>query len=129
MSVSGVVSKHVGTNCYAEVQLAHKTDDLTAVSCLEKVGTSTFHNFMGLHGMSAAHILLLSTFFAIHLFLSNKIISYYYFLISFFIFICGAVADPSPLLQQPFIGLLYQPWIIDGDDCGAISVMNEWHGS
>jgi hypothetical protein len=26
---------------------------------------------------------------------------------------------------QPFIGLLYQPWMIDGDDSGAISGMNE----
>jgi hypothetical protein len=34
----------------------------------------------------------------------------------------------SPLLRRPFIGLLYQPWMIDGDDCGAISGMNEWQG-
>jgi hypothetical protein len=25
--------------------------------------------------------------------------------------------------QSP--GLLYQPWVIDGDDCGAVSGMNE----
>jgi hypothetical protein len=33
--------------------------------------------------------------------------------------------EPSPLLLRPFIGLLYQPWMMtDGDDCGAISGMN-----
>jgi hypothetical protein len=31
-------------------------------------------------------------------------------------------------LLWPFIGLLHQPWMIDGDDCGAISGMNEWQG-
>jgi hypothetical protein len=36
--------------------------------------------------------------------------------------------EPSPLLLRPCIGLLYQPWIIDGDDCGAVSGMNEWQG-
>jgi hypothetical protein len=36
--------------------------------------------------------------------------------------------DPSPLLLLPFIGLLYQPWMIDGDDCGAVGGMNEWQG-
>jgi hypothetical protein len=25
----------------------------------------------------------------------------------------------SPLLPWPFISLLYQPWMIDGNDCGA----------
>jgi hypothetical protein len=48
--------------------------------------------------------------------------SHYYFL-----FICGAGVEPSPLLLRPFISLLYQPWMID-DDCGAISGMNEWQG-
>jgi hypothetical protein len=27
-----------------------------------------------------------------------------------------------------FIGLLYQPWMVDGDGCGAIGGMNEWQG-
>jgi hypothetical protein len=36
--------------------------------------------------------------------------------------------EPSPLLLQPLIGLLYQPRMIDGDDCVAISGMNEWQG-
>jgi hypothetical protein len=36
--------------------------------------------------------------------------------------------EPSPLLLLPFIGLFYHPWIIDDDDCGAISGMNEWQG-
>jgi hypothetical protein len=37
----------------------------------------------------------------------------------------GAGVEPSPLLLLPFTGLLYQPWMIDSDDCGAISGMNE----
>jgi hypothetical protein len=40
----------------------------------------------------------------------------------------GAGVEPSPLLLRPFIGLLYQPWMVDGDDCGAVSGMNEWQG-
>jgi hypothetical protein len=40
----------------------------------------------------------------------------------------GAGVEPSPLLLRSFIGLLYQPWVIDGDDYGAISGMNEWQG-
>jgi hypothetical protein len=44
------------------------------------------------------------------------------------LYIHGAGVDPSPLLLRPFIGLLYQPWMIDRDDCGAISGMNEWQG-
>jgi hypothetical protein len=36
--------------------------------------------------------------------------------------------ESSPLLLQPFIGLLYQSWMIDGDDYGASSGMNEWPG-
>jgi hypothetical protein len=46
---------------------------------------------------------------------------YYYFL-----FIYGARVEPSPILLQSFIGLLYQPWMIDGDDCGAIGGMIKW---
>jgi hypothetical protein len=23
---------------------------------------------------------------------------------------------------------MYQPWMMDGEDCGAISGMNEWQG-
>jgi hypothetical protein len=38
----------------------------------------------------------------------------------------GAGAEPSPLLLLPFIGVLYKPWKIEGDDCGAITGMNEW---
>jgi hypothetical protein len=36
--------------------------------------------------------------------------------------------EPSPLIPRPFIGLLYQPWMIDGDNCGAIGGMNEKQG-
>jgi hypothetical protein len=37
--------------------------------------------------------------------------------------------DPSSLLLRPFVGVLYQPWMMtDGDDCGVISGMNEWQG-
>jgi hypothetical protein len=35
---------------------------------------------------------------------------------------------PSSLSLRPFIGLLYQPYMIDGDDCGATSGMNHWQG-
>jgi hypothetical protein len=34
--------------------------------------------------------------------------------------IYGTEVEPSPLLLPPFIGLLYQPWMTDGEDCGAI---------
>jgi hypothetical protein len=37
-----------------------------------------------------------------------------------------AVGEQSPLILRPLIGLLYQPWKIDGADCEAISGMNEW---
>jgi hypothetical protein len=40
----------------------------------------------------------------------------------------GTGVELSPLLLRPFIGLLYQRWMIDGDDCGAVSRMNEWQG-
>jgi hypothetical protein len=36
--------------------------------------------------------------------------------------------EPSPRSLRQFIGALYQPWIIDGDDFGAISGMNAWQG-
>jgi hypothetical protein len=44
------------------------------------------------------------------------------------LFVCGAGVEPSRLLLRPFIGLLYQPLINDGDDCGAVSGVNEWQG-
>jgi hypothetical protein len=40
----------------------------------------------------------------------------------------GAGVESSPLLRQPLIALLYQPWTIDSDDSGAISGMNNWQG-
>jgi hypothetical protein len=36
--------------------------------------------------------------------------------------------EPSPLLLRPFIGLFYQPLVIDGDDGGAISGMIDRQG-
>jgi hypothetical protein len=48
--------------------------------------------------------------------------------ITFYLFINGAGVKPRPLLLGPFIGVLYQSRMIDGDDCGAISGMNEWQG-
>jgi hypothetical protein len=45
-----------------------------------------------------------------------------------FLFIYGAGVEPSPLLLRPFISLLYQLWMIDGDDCRAVSGMDEWQG-
>jgi hypothetical protein len=49
---------------------------------------------------------------------------YYYY----FLFIYEAGVESSPLLRQPIIDLLYQPWLMDSDDCGSISGMNEWQG-
>jgi hypothetical protein len=42
------------------------------------------------------------------------------------LYICGVGVEPGPLLQRPFIGLLYQPCLIDADDCEAINGINEW---
>jgi hypothetical protein len=42
----------------------------------------------------------------------------------FFIYLWGW-AGTIPLLLQQFIGLLCQPWMIDGDDCGAVGGINE----
>jgi hypothetical protein len=39
-----------------------------------------------------------------------------------------AAVGPSLLFLKPLLVLLYQPWMMDGDDCGAISEMNEWQG-
>jgi hypothetical protein len=44
----------------------------------------------------------------------------------FHFIIYGAGVEPSPLLLRPFIGPLYQPWMTDGDDCGAIGEINEY---
>jgi hypothetical protein len=33
--------------------------------------------------------------------------------------------EPGSLLLQLFIGLLYQHWMVGGDDCGAVSMMSE----
>jgi hypothetical protein len=46
-----------------------------------------------------------------------------------YIYIYGTAVEPSPLLLRPFIGPFYQPWIIDDDDCGPISAMNQWQGN
>jgi hypothetical protein len=35
-------------------------------------------------------------------------------------------AEPRPLLLRQCIGLLYEHWMLDSDDCGAVSGMNEW---
>jgi hypothetical protein len=53
---------------------------------------------------------------------STELVSCYYLL-----FVYGAGVEPSLLLLRPFIGL-YPSWMIDGDDCGAISGMNDWQG-
>jgi hypothetical protein len=44
------------------------------------------------------------------------------------LFIYWAGVEPSPLFWRPFIGLLYQPGMTDGDDCMAVSGTNEWQG-
>jgi hypothetical protein len=36
--------------------------------------------------------------------------------------------QPGSLLLRLFTDLSYHPWIIDGDDFGVLSVMNEWQG-
>jgi hypothetical protein len=41
-----------------------------------------------------------------------------------YLFIYAAGVEPTLLLRQPFIGLLYQLIMIDGDDYGAVSGMN-----
>jgi hypothetical protein len=43
-----------------------------------------------------------------------------------FKFIYGARVEQSPVLPLQFIGLLHQPWMIDGDDCVTFSGMNHW---
>jgi hypothetical protein len=47
---------------------------------------------------------------------------------TFFLFIYGTGVEPSPLLLRPLIVSLYQPWVIDGDDCGAVGSVNGWRG-
>jgi hypothetical protein len=32
----------------------------------------------------------------------------------------------SYIILRLFVGLLYQPWMIDSDDCEAISGVNKW---
>jgi hypothetical protein len=63
-----------------------------------------------------------------------------YSVVSLFLFIYWTGLEPSPLLLRLFIGLLYQPWMIDdgggggdgdggGDGGGgAIDGMNGWQG-
>jgi hypothetical protein len=46
-------------------------------------------------------------------------------IITFFLFIHGAGVEQSSLLLRPFIGLLYEPWVINYD-YGAINGMNKW---
>jgi hypothetical protein len=43
------------------------------------------------------------------------------------LFFFGREVEPSPLLLRPFVGLLYQPWMIhdDDDDDDAVSGMND----
>jgi hypothetical protein len=36
-----------------------------------------------------------------------------------------AGVEPSPLLLRPFVELLYQLWMMDGDDFWAVNGMNE----
>jgi hypothetical protein len=52
--------------------------------------------------------------------------SHIYIYIWYFAFIYEAGTEPSRLLLRPFVGLFYRPWMIDGDDCEAISGMNDW---
>jgi hypothetical protein len=45
-----------------------------------------------------------------------------------FVSFYGAGVEPSPLLLRSLMGLLYQPWMIDGHVCRDISGINEWKG-
>jgi hypothetical protein len=40
----------------------------------------------------------------------------------------GAAVETSPLLLRSFIGILYQPWMMYVDDCGAVGGMVKWQG-
>jgi hypothetical protein len=42
------------------------------------------------------------------------------------LFTYAAGVEPSTLLLRPFIDLLYQPWMVDGGQFGAIGEINEW---
>jgi hypothetical protein len=46
-----------------------------------------------------------------------------------FLFIYGAGMQPRPPFLRPFIGRFYNPWMIYGDDCGAICIKNGSHGT
>jgi hypothetical protein len=41
-------------------------------------------------------------------------------------FVCLAGVELSQLLLRSIIGQLHQPWLIDGDDCRAVSGINYW---
>jgi hypothetical protein len=47
-----------------------------------------------------------------------------WFLAWLFLFIHWAGMKPRPLLLELLIGVLYQPWMIDRDDCGTVGGMN-----
>jgi hypothetical protein len=53
-----------------------------------------------------------------------KVCIYRYFVMPKCVEPCDRV-EPSPLLLWPYIGILYQPWMVDGDDCRVIGRMNE----
>jgi hypothetical protein len=57
----------------------------------------------------------------------GAILALFYFLL-FLLFIYGSGVEPNPLLLPHFIVIFYKPWMADGDNCGAISGINEWHG-
>jgi hypothetical protein len=54
---------------------------------------------------------------------SNKFTCCFHNPVNFYLFICCAGVEPSPL-----IGLLYNPWVTNSDDFEAINEMNEWQG-
>jgi hypothetical protein len=45
-----------------------------------------------------------------------------------YLFMYGAGVESGLLLPLPYISLLYQLWVIDDYDCGAVDGMNEWQG-
>jgi hypothetical protein len=47
---------------------------------------------------------------------------------SAFLFIYWTGVEPSPLLLRSLVGLLYQSWITDGEDCEGIGGTNDCQG-
>jgi hypothetical protein len=89
----------------------------------EPIDATCLFNHFALHSVRMDSIFwdIPSIYHSVHL-SSAQIFAIFYI----FLFFNGPGLLPSPLLLASFIGLLYQPWMIDADDCGAISGVSEW---